>query len=288
VEAGHYYLPGAPTGGRETIVTSPIEARPQWLLQMPWPSWAHFIAALGTAGFFLLLTVKLVVPATVCGVIAVAAVVRWLWGLDPGRTHPPVDIGGGIRLPVYVSGRESQSWWAMVVLMLVSGSIYGCAVFSYLFLWTVQPEPWATAFLLPAAWHPIASGALLVAASLAMFHAGRMLTREASPGLYLALIVAIASLAAAFGLDLAGHLASGLSPSGSGYGAVVYLIVSLNGFYVTIAIAMALFTLARRIAGKLDRVRRVTFENTQLFWQYTVAQSLAGLVVVHLVGRLLT
>jgi cytochrome c oxidase subunit I+III len=288
VEAGHYYLPNAPTGGRETIVTSPIEAKPQWLLQMPYPSLDHFIAALGTAGFFLLLTVKLVVPATVCGVIAVAAVVRWLWGLDPGRTHPPVDIGGGIRLPVYVSGRESQSWWAMVVLMLVSGSIYGCAVFSYLFLWTVQPEPWATAFLLPAAWHPIASGALLVAASLAMFHAGRMLTREASPGLYLALIVAIASLAAAFGLDLAGHLASGLSPSGSGYGAVVYLIVSLNGFYVTIAIAMALFTLARRIAGKLDRVRRVTFENTQLFWQYTVAQSLAGLVVVHLVGRLLT
>jgi cytochrome c oxidase subunit I+III len=287
VESGHYYLPGTLTGGRETIVTSPIEARPQWLLQMPVPSWAHFFAALGTAGFFLLLTVKLVVPAMVFGVVAIAALVRWLWELDPGRTRPPVDIGGGIRLPVYASGPESQSWWAMIVLMLVSGSIYACAVFSYLFLWTVAPQPWEKAFVLPAATYPAVSGTLLVAASLAMLYAGRMLTREASAGLYLSLVAAVACLAGAFGVDLAGHCASGLRASASGYGAVVYLIVSLNGFYVTIVVAMALFTAARRMAGKLDRVRRVTFENTQLFWQYTVAQSLVGLALVHLVGRVL-
>jgi cytochrome c oxidase subunit I+III len=287
VEAGHYYLPNAPTGGRETIVTSPLEAKPQWLLQMPLPSWEHFVAALGTAGFFLLLTVKLVVPATLCGVIAVVAIVRWLWGLDPGRTHPPVDIGGGIRLPVYVSGPQSQSWWAMVVLMLVSGSMYGCAVFSYLFLWTAAPELWAKSFVLPEAIYPVASAALLVAAAVAMFYAGRMLNREASVGLYLSLFVAVACLAGAFAADLAGLVTSGLSPSGSGYGAVVFLIVSLNGFYMTLVVAMALFTAARRMAGKLDRERRVTFENTQLLWQYTVAQSAVGLVVVHGVSRLL-
>jgi heme/copper-type cytochrome/quinol oxidase subunit 3 len=175
----------------------------------------------------------------------------------------------------------------MVVLMLVSGSIYACSVFSYVFLWTVAPKPWANAFVLPAAAYPAVSGVLLVAASLAMLYAGRMLTREASAALYLALAAAVVCMAASFAVDLAGHFASGLSASGSGYGAVVYLIVSLNGFYVTIAVAMALFTFARRIAGKLDRVRRVTFENTQLFWQYTVAQSLVGLAVVHLAGRLL-
>ncbi len=288
MEAGRYYLPGAPTGGRETIVTSPVDARPQWLLQMPYPSWTHFIAALGTAGFFLLLTVKLVAPATVCGVVAVVAILRWLWELDRGRTHPPVDIGGGIRLPVYVSGPQSQSWWAMVILMLVSGSIYGCAVFSYLFLWTAAPELWEKAFVLPATAYPAVSAALLVTAGLSMSYARRMLDREARLGLYLSLFVAIACLSGAFGVDLAGHVESGLRPSASGYGAVVYLIVSLNGFYVTIVTAMALFTLARRVAGKLDRERRVTFDNTRLFWQYTVAQSLVGLVVVHLMGRSLS
>jgi cytochrome c oxidase subunit I+III len=29
VEAGRYYLPGAPTGGRETIMTTPLDARPE-------------------------------------------------------------------------------------------------------------------------------------------------------------------------------------------------------------------------------------------------------------------
>ena len=114
-----------------------------------------------------------------------------------------------------------------------------------------------------------------------------MLDRDGSVGLYLSLVVAVACLAGAFGIDLAGSLASDLRPSDSGYAAVVYLVGSLNGFYVTIVIAMALFTLARRVAGKLDRIRRVTFDNTQLFWQYTVAQSLMGLAVVHLAGRML-
>ena len=51
--------------GRETLVTSPIEAAPQYLLQVPGPSWRSFLAAVFTAAFFLLLTVKLVV-AGIC------------------------------------------------------------------------------------------------------------------------------------------------------------------------------------------------------------------------------
>ena len=35
VEKGRYFLPGAPTGQRETIVTSPIEAEPQYVMRLP-------------------------------------------------------------------------------------------------------------------------------------------------------------------------------------------------------------------------------------------------------------
>ena len=59
VKAGRYYLPNTATGGRETIITSAVDARPQYLLQMPGPGWSPLLAAFGTAGFFLLLTVKL-------------------------------------------------------------------------------------------------------------------------------------------------------------------------------------------------------------------------------------
>ena len=72
---GRALLPArhAPTGGRETIVTSPIEATPQYLLRLPGPGWTPLLAAVFTAGFFLLLTVKLVTLALICGVLAIVA-----------------------------------------------------------------------------------------------------------------------------------------------------------------------------------------------------------------------
>ena len=43
VEDGRHYLPGTATGRRETIITSPVDAKPQYLLQLPGPGWAPFI-----------------------------------------------------------------------------------------------------------------------------------------------------------------------------------------------------------------------------------------------------
>src|SRR5690606_1252904 len=135
VESGRYYLPGTATGGREALVTSPFDARPQYILQIPGPGWQPLLAAVFTAAFFLLLTVKLVLLSAVCGVLAVGFVIWWLWETDPGPSHPPTDIGGGHTLPVYMTGPMSHSWWAMITLMFVTGMIFTCLVFSYLFLW---------------------------------------------------------------------------------------------------------------------------------------------------------
>ena len=98
---------------RETIVTSPIEATPQYLLRLPGPGWPPFLAAVFTAGFFLLLTVKLV---------TLARLRRARAGDDPDldveqrseaaaprrdrRRHQGADL---------CVGPLSHSWWAMVV-----------------------------------------------------------------------------------------------------------------------------------------------------------------------------
>jgi cytochrome c oxidase subunit I+III len=63
VAAGAHYLPDAPTGGHETLVTTAVDARPQHILQMPGAGWPQVLAAVFTAACFLLLTVKLVVIA---------------------------------------------------------------------------------------------------------------------------------------------------------------------------------------------------------------------------------
>jgi cytochrome c oxidase subunit I+III len=291
VEAGRYYLPGAPTGGRETIVTSPIDARPQYLVQMPGPSWPTVLAAFGTAAFFLLLTVKLVVPALISGVFAVAMVVLWLWATDPGPSHPPVDIGGGIKLPVYVTGPLSHSWWAMVVLILVSASIFASLVFAYFFLWTVSPEIWPVGEeKLPAFRYPLVAALLLAGSSAAIAYASCALKSARTHGhwpMRIALLAAIPLLIVALGIDLYSQWQTGLRPVESSYGAVVYTVIALQGLFVATVGVMGLYTLARSLCGLLNAERRTTFDNTLLLWHYTVIQGVVGLAVVHVFPRLL-
>lgn len=287
VAAGHYYLPGAPTGGRETIVTSAVDARPQYVLQMPGYGWPPLLAAAGTAGFFLSLTVKLILPALLFAVLAVWMMFKWVWQTDSAPTAE-VDIGGGIRLPTYMSGPSSHSWWAMVVLILVSASIFGSMLFSYLFLWTVSPQVWSTPARLPQLAWPLASAALLGASGACIAWAGRSLARNLGVArrfswlLPLAIILLIASVAA----EILGQQATGLSPRASAYGASVYTIASLQGFYVVVAAMMAAYAVARARCGLLDARRRNSFDNMKLFWFYTVAQGWTGLALVHAFPRL--
>jgi len=142
VQEGRYFLPGAATGVRETLITSPLRAEPQYLQRMPGPSAWPVLAAVFTAGFFLLLTVQAYGPGVVSGVLAVACVLRWVWETDRPMREEHVDVGAGIRVPTYATGPASHGWWAMVVLLIVAGMIFLMAGFSYVFLWSRRPDLW--------------------------------------------------------------------------------------------------------------------------------------------------
>jgi cytochrome c oxidase subunit I+III len=292
VEAGAHYLPNAPTGGRETIVSTAIEARPQYIIQMPGPGWSQVLAAVGTAAFFLLLTIKLVVPALIGGVLAIVFCLVWVWQLDPGPRKGDVDIGGGIRLPTYCTGMQSHGTWAMIVLMLVAASLYLAYVFSYLYLWTVSPDVWAPqhAPAPPALGWPAASAALFVLSAAAIFGAGRLLPvpgERPSALAILLLLVAAAALPTAVVVELWGHFQTSLRPTDSGYGAMVYMAIVLSGQIVFANVIMTLFTTVRIFAGRTDRERRNTFDHTAQLIYYGVGQSLLGLVLIHGFPRLI-
>jgi cytochrome c oxidase subunit I+III len=207
--------------------------------------------------------------AVLCAIVAIGAILAWAWDLDPGPTQPAVDIGGGIRVPVYASGPSSHSWWATVILMLVAGAIFGCLLFSYLYLWTVSPQVWPS--VLPPMEYPFAAAVLLALSSAAVVYANK--------SIYAGFAAAIVFIGAAFALELYAH--RGLEPTASSYGALVYSFLCLEGFYVAAVATMALYTVARRAAGLLDRERRATLDCTMLLWHYTVAQGIGALVIVH-------
>lgn len=291
VEAGRYYLPGAPTGGRETIVTSPIEGAPQYVIRMVGPSWSHFFSAVFTAAFFLLLTIKMVVLALICAVLGILSCFVWAWELDRGPSTGPVDIGAGLKLPTYVSGPMSHSWWAMIVLMLVAGSLYLTFVFSYLYLWTVSPQvfPPAGAPGPPSLDWPFAVAVMLIVSVAAFVAADRLLPAPRSANVWAPLLVFVGAVALCAGVlvEIGGHWQTGLRAPDSAYGAMVYMASILTGELAFTVALMAGYTLARFLTGKVDSVRRVTFENTALLTYYTAGQGLLGLVLIHGFPRLI-
>ncbi|MPZ42677.1 MAG: cytochrome c oxidase subunit I [Betaproteobacteria bacterium] len=282
VDSGQHFLPGTATGRRESIVTSPLEAQPQYLAILPGPSWLPLVAGAGTAAFFLLLTVKMTLPAAIGGVVALVAIWRWLWQSDQGPMHPPVDVGEGTRLPVYMTGPNSHSWWAMVVLMFVSGTIFACLAFAYFYYWTVTPGAWPPLpGALPDLTWPLASALLYAASAFALRWARQALERYGHRRFRLGIGIALLAACAAFGVGLYGQYRAGLAPTEHAYAAVVYAFFAYQGLFVAVVVIMAAYLLARSWTGLLDGIRRVSFDNCRLFWLYAVGQGLVALAIVY-------
>ena len=290
VEAGRFFLPGAPTHRREALVTSAIDAEPEFVMQLPMPGWSHVCAAIFMALVFLSLTISLVVPAAIFAVLSVVSILVWVWDTDPGPGKGLVPIADDILVPSYATGPNSISWWAMVLLMLVAGALYLSFVFSYLYLWTVSPQVWPSPETgsLPGAGWPLTAAVLLLASGLAIWLAGKALPAPGRSNGLLPLLIAIAalSLIAALGTDIYAQVQAGLEPSADSYAAMTYLAIGLQGQLVITLVIAAGYVVARYWTGLLDSQRRLSFETTYLLWLYAVGQGLLGLLLTYGFPRL--
>jgi heme/copper-type cytochrome/quinol oxidase subunit 3 len=188
-----------------------------------------------------------------------------------------VAIGGGMEVPLQATGSRSHATWATWVLILVASALYGCAVFSYIYLWMVSPHVWPAGADMPPVRSAVLVAALLLASSGAIRWAKRRL--EAAKDVRQAIGVAILLLLAAFALDLFTQRA--VSPSASSHDALVGLFLGLEGFLAATVVLLALDLVALASAGRLGLDRRALFDSTSLLWHYTVAQSLVGLALLH-------
>ena len=281
VKEGRYLLPGAATGVRETLVTSPINAEPQYLQRMPGPSAWHVLAAVFTAGFFLLLTVQAYVVAIISGVLGVFCILRWLWETDWPMIAETVDIGAGIRVPTYVTGPRSHGWWAMVILLIVAGMIFLLGLFSYVFLWSRRPDLWIAPPGL--GWLGAVEAAYLGAALLAVAGAwvlGRL--RRGAGWAALLVLLAAAALAAGVSADVWSWQAAGLRPEASGQGATVFGLMSMQAFMTSVALLMAGYLVVRVARGLVSPARSSTVHLIALYIAYAGLQGALGAAVVRL------
>ena len=288
VAAGRHWLPGTSTGSRETIVTTAWRGDPHHLIVLPGPSWLPIGGALGTAAFFLLLTVKLVWPAFVFGVAAVACVVAWLWQTDrlPRRDGAPATearVGDRVTLPVGAALGMSHSWWATVVLLVVDAIVLASMAFGHVhlsMLLDVCPPPGAA---LPSPLETAAACAGFAASGLLLWPAARRVrSRPLAGGAQLAVAAAAAIATAAFVVLLRAH--AGLAPSAHGWGATIASLLSYQGLHVVLIVVTAAYLVARIGAGLVTPRQRATFDNVALLWWGGCAQGVVVALLPHVVA----
>ena len=286
VAAGRHFLPGTHSGRRETLVTRWHDAAPQHLLVLPGDSWWPLIAAAGTAGFFLLLTVEWVILAFACGIAAIAAIVIWLWQSDQPPHAARAEVADGVFLPVGARGSASHSWWAMVILLCVDATVFASLVFAHVHVAMaaeVCPPPGAS---LPSWGWPVASAALLLAGSAALRGAEKLLGKARRAAVWGLVLLAMLCLVAACGLDGWGHHLARLRPTATAWSATVAALLAWQFFHAAVLVLMGAYVCARSWSGKLLPEARATLDNTGVLWHYVTVQGLAGMGVVYLMPLL--
>ena len=152
----------------------------------------------------------------------------------------------------------------MVVLMLVAGSLYLTYVFSYLYLWTVNPQVWPPTGSPPppsVEW-ATSSAALLIASVVAFVAADRLLPapQSTNPWAPALMLIGAGCLVGGVVVEIDAHWQTGLRATKSSYAAMVYMESVLTGELAFTVAIMTAYGLARYFTGKMDCVRRVTFE----------------------------
>ncbi|MFJ6023523.1 cbb3-type cytochrome c oxidase subunit I [Brevundimonas sp. NPDC092305] len=282
VEAGRYFLPNSATGRRETLVTSTLNAEPQYLQRMPvpspWPIWA----AVFTAAAFLLLTVQAYWPSLIAAVLAIYCVFSWCWLLDRPVDQLTADIGAGIRVPTYVSGPGSHGWWAMIITLVVGGMVLLLAGFSYVFLWSRNPATWTPPpdlVTLPATLGPYVAAALLAWGACIALRLGRSRSRMIGTAM---MVLASLLVATGWGFDWQAWHAIGADPTTSAQFAMVYAFIAWDGFFAFVSVLMGLFVALRQAAGLVSPDRPSTFDLVALFLIYTGMQGVASSLLIRL------
>jgi cytochrome c oxidase subunit I+III len=285
---GHDGLLGTPRDGRrELLGTGLLSGAPEQVIRVSDSTWLPLLAALNIAAVLACFIAKQYPLAALLLLPLVALLLAWAWTTGDRHAPPRLDAGGGLLLPSQAACRNAPGWWALVISLLIDGSLFASLVFAYFYLWLgapVWPGPGSTLAPWPL---PLLALALLVAGELAMRWAVAGLRRGAVSRLRAGLAAAVV-LAAGF---LVAHLyaLSGSigAPQDHAYASVVWFLAGFHAIHVVVAMLIAGFVFARAGRGHVDPVRALEPRIAAGAWRYAVGQGLVVWAMIQLGPRLL-
>ncbi|MEC7760894.1 MAG: cytochrome c oxidase subunit I [Pseudomonadota bacterium] len=286
VDSGRFYLPDAPEGRRETLVTSVIDAEPIMVQRVNTPTWLTHLAAAFTGGAFIFPTFHLYIPAIISGTLAVATILYWLWS---STARPPEadtkDAGLGLRLPTYVSGPDSTGWSAMWITMLGDATAFASLVFGFFFYWTSQPD-FPPSGAEHAALGFVALAALGFMVSWALTLAARGLNRRGQESAARGALIC-GPIATAGGLVALVYAVLPLGPTTHVYPALLWAFAIWISAHGAVGLIMQLYCLAGSLFGKLTPRYDADLWNVSLFWHFFLISALVACALLGPVARVL-
>ena len=278
---GRGFLPDAPTGEREALITAPITTEPVQILRVPGPGWTAFAASLATAIALAAATLKFTTVGLAFGLVAAASFLYWLWSMDPALPRARADAGRGLALPLYANGSESVGWWGMVVLLIADAAVIASFIFAYLFLWTARPAVWPPdGSELPGFLTPTLIAVMVAAAYVAFEAADRLNQRERRPAAAVCLVASAALAVGSLALGWSWLHGLGIEATRHSYGAAVWTLLGYMGLHVGIGAGMALWCLARLWLGMINSWRCLTLRICLLWWRLTAPATALALFLI--------
>lgn len=281
MDAGEGFLADAAEGRRETLVTSVLDAEPVQVLRLGTPGWLPLTAAAGLGAVFVFATFKLWLPAGLGAAVFLGALFAWLWTGTAGIPEKPAkDIGGGVLVPLYVSGPKSTGWWAMFITMTGDLTAFLGLLFGYFFFWTVHAEFPPPGMAGPGWAWPAAAGALTLAAWAATLAARVVNGRGGALAARLWLCAgAVLGGAAALAL-VAGPWETGLDPTAHAYPAIVWTLAGWSALHLGAGLMMQGYAIARSWRLKLTARHDADLWNIALYWHFAAFSAVLTALVI--------
>src|SRR5690606_17868036 len=182
--------------------------------------------------------------------------------------------------PVQYACRNAPGWWALVVSLLIDGSLFASLVFAYFYLWLgteawppapmhagADPTAWVALVLLGGCWIAAAASAPL------MRRGGGRAVRRGLAG------------RAGAGFRWAGGppgAAGTGAPGAHAYASVVWALAGFHAVHVAVAMLVGLFVAARGQRGYVGAERPLEQRIAAALWAYVAAQGAIAWGVIHL------
>ncbi len=258
--------------GRETFATTPLDAEPAAIMQMPEDTYVPLALAISIGIIAYGLLFSQLWLAALGAVATVVCAITWLWPNAETVRDGVASTEFG-DLPVGRSGTHSVGYWGMVGVITTEASFFAYLLFGYFYLASQSSNPWPTEA--PRPWLPLANTIILILSSVAVAWGERGIRLGRRTRLRIGYAVGIALGVLFLILQGVEYSREKISPTHDAYGSAFFTITGFHGAHVFVGLIMLCVVLVRAFKNHFSADRREAVTNVAIYWHFVDAVWLA-------------